>query len=250
MVFARYCSCLVCRFRHWSLHPGFRLRLPKHITVYPLRFSETLQKRCTSGGSVDQTWWRSMNEWSTTFWGEGVVCAGIPAGGGAKVKLGRQLKCTNSREDIYIRMRDICSIELVGYIQYVCLCVHVYVCMLVCSCRFSSSEEKLGPSLRSSGQSSWLQIQRSGFYSWQCQIFWEIVDLEWGPFSLVSTIERLLGRQSSGSGLECREYGRRDPSRWPHGTLYSQKMALTSPTNGCRSVGIIRSRTQATKFSF
>jgi hypothetical protein len=32
--------------------------------------------------------------------------------------------------------------------------------------------------------------------------------------------------------------------------LYPQKLALTSPTNGCRSVGIVRSRTQATEFSF
>jgi hypothetical protein len=33
-----------------------------------------------------------------------------------------------------------------------------------------------------------------------------------GPLSLVSTIEELLGRKGSGSGLENREYGRRDPS--------------------------------------
>jgi hypothetical protein len=39
------------------------------------------------------------------------------------------------------------------------------------------------------------------------------VGLERGPLSLVSTIEELLGRKSSGSGLETREYGRRDPSR-------------------------------------
>jgi hypothetical protein len=38
------------------------------------------------------------------------------------------------------------------------------------------------------------------------------VVLERGPLSLVSTIEELLGRKSSGSGLERREYGRRDPS--------------------------------------
>jgi hypothetical protein len=35
------------------------------------------------------------------------------------------------------------------------------------------------------------------------------VGLERGPLSLVSTIEELLGRKSSGSGLESREYGRR-----------------------------------------
>jgi hypothetical protein len=39
------------------------------------------------------------------------------------------------------------------------------------------------------------------------------VGLERGPPSLVSTIEELLGRESSGSGLEIREYGRGDPFR-------------------------------------
>jgi hypothetical protein len=39
------------------------------------------------------------------------------------------------------------------------------------------------------------------------------VGLERGPLSLVSTTEEPLGRKSSGSGLEIREYGRRDPSR-------------------------------------
>jgi hypothetical protein len=50
------------------------------------------------------------------------------------------------------------------------------------------------------------------------------VGLERGPLSLVSTIEELLGGKSSISGLEIREYGRRDPSRWPHGILYLQKV--------------------------
>jgi hypothetical protein len=39
------------------------------------------------------------------------------------------------------------------------------------------------------------------------------VGLERGPLSLVSTTEELLVRKSSGSGLEGREYGLRDPSR-------------------------------------
>jgi hypothetical protein len=39
------------------------------------------------------------------------------------------------------------------------------------------------------------------------------VGLERGPLSLDSTIEELLGRKSSGSGLENRDYGRRDPPR-------------------------------------
>jgi hypothetical protein len=37
------------------------------------------------------------------------------------------------------------------------------------------------------------------------------VGLEWGPLSLMSTIEELLERKSSSSGLENREYGHRDP---------------------------------------
>jgi hypothetical protein len=60
------------------------------------------------------------------------------------------------------------------------------------------------------------------------------VDLERGPLILVSTIEELLARKSSGSGLEIREYGRRDPSRWPRSTLNPQKLALTSPTSDGR----------------
>jgi hypothetical protein len=50
-----------------------------------------------------------------------------------------------------------------------------------------------------------------------------------------------------GTCLEIREYGRRDPSRWPRGTFYPQKLALTSSTSGGCSVGIVRSRTQATE---
>jgi hypothetical protein len=38
------------------------------------------------------------------------------------------------------------------------------------------------------------------------------VGLEGGALSLVSTIEELLGRKSRGSGLENRDYGRRDAS--------------------------------------
>jgi hypothetical protein len=93
-----------------------------------------------------------------------------------------------------------------------------------------------------------LVVQRSGFDSRRYQIFWEVVGLEPGPLSLVSTIEELLGRKSSGSSLETRDYGRGDPVRWPCVNLYTKKLALTSPTSGGRSVGIVRSRTQAAEF--
>jgi hypothetical protein len=70
-----------------------------------------------------------------------------------------------------------------------------------------------------------------------------------GPgFVPVTTIEELLGRNSSGSGLENREYGSGDPLRWPHDTLYQQKLAVTLPTSGGRSVGIVRVLTKATEF--
>jgi hypothetical protein len=108
--------------------------------------------------------------------------------------------------------------------------------------------EESRPPLPSSGQSYWLQIQRSGFDSRHYLIFWGLMGLDRGPLSPVSTTEELLGRKSSDSGLENREYGRRVPSRWPRGTLYPQKLALSSPTSGGRSAGIVRSRTQATEF--
>jgi hypothetical protein len=75
------------------------------------------------------------------------------------------------------------------------------------------------------------------------------VALERGPLNLVSTIEELHGRKSNDSGLEIREYGRRDPSRRPRGILYPQMLTLTSPTSSGRSVSIVLLRTQATEFS-
>jgi hypothetical protein len=49
--------------------------------------------------------------------------------------------------------------------------------------------------LWSSGQSSWLQIQKLGFDSQRYQIFCEVVGLERGPLSLMSTTEELLDRK-------------------------------------------------------
>jgi hypothetical protein len=70
--------------------------------------------------------------------------------------------------------------------------------------------------------------------------------LERGPLSLVSTTEELLGRKSSGSGLESRGYGLRDPPRYA--TLsYPQELALTSSTSGGPSAGTSRSGTKATE---
>jgi hypothetical protein len=65
---------------------------------------------------------------------------------------------------------------------------------------------------------------------------------------ILTNSNKLLARKSSNSGLEIREYCRRDPSRWPRGTLYQQTLTLTSSTSGGRLVGRVRSRTQATEF--
>jgi hypothetical protein len=42
--------------------------------------------------------------------------------------------------------------------------------------------------------------------------------------------------------------GRGNSLRWPRDTVHTQKLALTSPTSGRRSVGIFSSRTKATEF--
>jgi hypothetical protein len=106
------------------------------------------------------------------------------------------------------------------------------------------------PPLWSSGQSSWLQIWRPGFDSRHYQKKKKVAGLERGALSLVSTTEELLDRKVGLLSRKARIYGRRDPSRWPHGTLYLHKLAITSPTSGGCSVGIVRSRTQTMEFFF
>jgi hypothetical protein len=62
----------------------------------------------------------------------------------------------------------------------------------------------------------------------------------------VSTIEELLGRINNGSGLKT-EFTAGGILHADHvAPLYPQKLSLT-PTSGGHSVGIIRSRTQATE---
>jgi hypothetical protein len=60
---------------------------------------------------------------------------------------------------------------------------------------------------------SWLQIQRSRVRLPALPDFQRSSGSETGSTQLVSTTEELLGRNSSGSGLEDREYGRGDPLR-------------------------------------
>jgi hypothetical protein len=64
----------------------------------------------------------------------------------------------------------------------------------------------------------------------------------------MNTPEELLEKKSNGSGPENREYGHMDPSHWPRGTLYLQKLALTSLTSGGHLVNIVHLQTMATEF--
>jgi hypothetical protein len=68
------------------------------------------------------------------------------------------------------------------------------------------------------------------------------VGLERGLLNLVSTTEELLERKSIGFGLENGGMHRADHAS----PLYPQKLALTSPTSGDRSVSIVRLQTQTT----
>jgi hypothetical protein len=77
----------------------------------------------------------------------------------------------------------------------------------------------------SSGQSSWLQIRGPGFDSQHDQ---KKKKKNSSGSETGSTQPREYNwgatwQKSSGSCLENREYGHRDPSRWPCGTLYLQK---------------------------
>jgi hypothetical protein len=118
---------------------------------------------------------------------------------------------------------------------FLCYWFLISVINIVCFCNNSPIEK--GPPLWSSDQSSWLQIQMSEFNSRCYHIFWEVVGLEWGPLSLVSTTEKLLERKSSGSGLEnpkLQLYGIRCADYVT--PLYLQKLLLTSLTSGHCSV--------------
>jgi hypothetical protein len=84
-----------------------------------------------------------------------------------------------------------------AYVCGWCFCVYVYPCVKNSFFRFSLSKSTDFGFIRNRSliasvfqwSDSWVQIQRSGFISRRYQIFWEVVGLERGPISLVSTTE-------------------------------------------------------------
>jgi hypothetical protein len=77
----------------------------------------------------------------------------------------------------------------------------------------------------------------------------KVVDLERGPLRLVSTTEELLDRKVADPVwiTENTAVGIRHDDHVAHSIR--KKLAITSPTSGGRSVGIVRSRTQTMEFS-
>jgi hypothetical protein len=55
------------------------------------------------------------------------------------------------------------------------------------------------------------------------QIMWEVVGLQRGPLSLMSTVEDLLERKISGCGLKTKNTVEGDPPRWLRDTSLSTK---------------------------
>jgi len=103
-----------------------------------------------------------------------------------------------------------------------------------------------GPPLWSSGQSFWLQIQRSQVRSPALPFLsssgsgtgsTQPREVNWGATWI---------KKGAAPGLETAVGTRCADHVTP---LYPQKLALTTPTGGGRSVGIVRVRTKATEFS-
>jgi hypothetical protein len=80
--------------------------------------------------------------------------------------------------------------------------------------------------------------------SWRTGGFWRMAQLH----GVCLVDQHMLSDKKYVSSCSC--LGNRDPLRWPRNTLYRQKLALTSPACGGRSVGIVRSQTKATDLMF
>ena len=107
-----------------------------------------------------------------------------------------------------------------------------------------------GPPLWSSGQSFWLQIQRSRVRSPALPDFLSSSGSRMGSTQPREVkLRSYLNKKSSGSRFRKQRLTAVGTRCANHVTpLYPQKFALTSPTGGGRSVGMVRSQTKATEF--
>jgi hypothetical protein len=117
-------------------------------------------------------------------------------------------------------------IKSVLFHQQFCTINCEWFCKQVVPSCISASVYSVGLPLWSCGQSPWLQIHRSGFNSQHYQIFWEVVSLEWSPFSLMGTTEEL-EIKSRGSRLETEIAAVEDPPRW----LCDSRLSVKVGTN-------------------
>jgi hypothetical protein len=77
----------------------------------------------------------------------------------------------------------------------------------------------------------------------------KVVGVEQGPLSLVSTTEELLDRKVAAPVYKTENTAVRIRHADHVAPSICKKLAITSPTRGGRSVGIVRSRTQTMEFS-
>jgi hypothetical protein len=97
-------------------------------------------------------------------------------------------------------------------------------------------------------ESSWLQIQRSRVRFPALPDFLICSGSGTGPLSLVRITEELLERKSSDSGPRKSRLTAAEIRCADHATpSILKKLALTSPTSGGHSVGIVRFRIEATE---
>jgi hypothetical protein len=107
--------------------------------------------------------------------------------------------------------------------------IWIYICYV----------EESRPPLWSSGQSSLLQIQRSGFNSWVWNWVHSALWVQLRSYLEEKIVTPGLEIGITAVGIHHADYAT---------TLYPQKLALTSLTSGGRSVSIVLSQTKATEF--
>jgi hypothetical protein len=89
-----------------------------------------------------------------------------------------------------------------------------------------------------------------GFHSRPYQIFWYVGVSNWVHSVSWGQLRSYLNEKVAAPVYKTEIKGRGKSLRSPRNTLYLQKSALTSPTSGGRSAGIVRLRTTTTESSF